>query len=162
MENILILGIGNILMADDGVGVHVINYIKENSTPLPSNIDCIDGGTAGFDLLPFMQENERVIIIDALISEHKPGTIRQIPWNEISVSRSNVSLHQAGTGELVQALSATQNVPVIDILAITVHDVTTVSMSCSPLVCAAIPRAAAMALRLAGVDNYIFDLSATY
>jgi hypothetical protein len=52
MKNVLILGIGNILQRDDGLGVHVVNEILSMDSALPDCVEVIDGGTAGFDLIP--------------------------------------------------------------------------------------------------------------
>jgi hydrogenase maturation protease len=57
--NVLILGIGNILQSDEGLGVHVANYITRN-IKLPDGVEVIDGGTAGFDLIPLMSGREHI------------------------------------------------------------------------------------------------------
>ena len=59
--NIAIVGIGNILLSDDGVGVYAVNELKR-SYDLPDNVDLIDGGTMGLDLLPFIEGKDRVIL----------------------------------------------------------------------------------------------------
>ena len=59
----LILGIGNILLSDEGVGVRVIEHLKEH--PLPKTVELVDGGTAGADLIDTLSDRQHVIIIDA-------------------------------------------------------------------------------------------------
>ena len=56
MQKVLILGIGNILQSDEGIGVHIVNHIIQSGINLPDEVEVIDGGTAGFDLLPHMAD----------------------------------------------------------------------------------------------------------
>ena len=74
MNKTLLLGIGNILISDEGIGIHVVNSIKKN---ILKNIefDIIDGGTGGFNLLYSICEYENVVIVDAIMDGKKPGTI---------------------------------------------------------------------------------------
>ncbi|MBD3344164.1 MAG: hydrogenase maturation protease [Chitinivibrionales bacterium] len=158
MEKILILGIGNLLQSDDGVGVHAVNYIKNRSAPLPDHIEIEDGGTAGFDLLPLFEGKKRVILIDAMLSSASPGTVQHLSVDAISSGSTDISLHQAGIKEIITTLTMIGFTPLLDIVAVSVKNITTCSLSLSPSVRKAIPKAAELALRLAGVDNYIFDL----
>jgi hydrogenase maturation protease len=74
----LVLGLGNILMGDEGVGVHVVRAL-ENRT-LPPDVECLDGGTGGFILLEPMQDAERIIMIDAAADGNPIGTVtRTVP-----------------------------------------------------------------------------------
>lgn len=67
-----IIGIGNPLRGDDGLGV----YLAQNPDPgLPSNVDIMDGGTAGLDLIRFFKEYDRLIILDAVEHEGQPGDV---------------------------------------------------------------------------------------
>jgi hydrogenase maturation protease len=75
-KDILILGIGNILLRDEGVGVHVIKKMKE--FPLPVNVEILDGGTAGLDLVDFISNYKKLIVIDAVRTGEKPGTIYRL------------------------------------------------------------------------------------
>ena len=74
---ILVLGIGNILLSDEGVGVHVINRLQETFA-IPDGIEIIDGGTMGLDLMPYFEGKTDVVVVDAICSDgEKPGTIRR-------------------------------------------------------------------------------------
>jgi hydrogenase maturation protease len=90
----LILGVGNILLGDEGVGIHAIRELDKR--PLPPHVDVIDGGTAGLDLLDLMRGHERVIIIDAVEAGAEPGTIFRFTPDEVtSEARAlPLSLHQ--------------------------------------------------------------------
>jgi len=98
----LILGVGNILLGDEGVGIHAIRELEE--TALPPHVDLIDGGTAGLDLLDLMRGYERVIIIDAVEAGAEPGTIFRFTPEEVASQPQALplSLHQAEILEVLQ------------------------------------------------------------
>src|SRR4030065_2608305 len=75
-KDILIMGIGNILLKDEGIGVHVVRRLKEMS--LPENVEVLDGGTAGLELVDFMENRRKLIVIDAVKTGDKPGTIYRL------------------------------------------------------------------------------------
>jgi hydrogenase maturation protease len=70
---ILILGIGNILLKDEGIGVRVVEKIKD--MPLPSDVEVMDGGTLGLDLLFYIEGRKKVIVIDTVKADRPPGTL---------------------------------------------------------------------------------------
>jgi len=91
----LILGVGNLLLRDEGVGVHVISALRDRE--LPDDVELWDGGTASFDLLDTLAGRRQVIIIDAIRTGSEPGTIFRFTPEDISASREQVtSLHQVG------------------------------------------------------------------
>ncbi|MGB9716812.1 MAG: HyaD/HybD family hydrogenase maturation endopeptidase [Thermodesulfovibrionales bacterium] len=92
-QDILILGIGNILLKDEGVGVHVVNKIKEMN--LPDNVEVIDGGTAGLDLTDFIANRKKVIVIDTVKAGDKPGTIYRLTEKNLRTGpRAIMSFHE--------------------------------------------------------------------
>jgi hydrogenase maturation protease len=76
VRDILILGIGNILLKDEGVGVHVVKKLE--GMPLPDNVEVLDGGTAGLDLTDFIANRKKVIAIDTVKAGEIPGTIYRL------------------------------------------------------------------------------------
>jgi len=95
---ILILGIGNILLRDEGVGVHVVRAME--SMPLPDDVELLDGGTAGADLLDAVSERRTLIVIDALDADVPPGTIVRMTPEDLSTPTSDsISLHEFGLAE---------------------------------------------------------------
>ncbi|MBW1689195.1 MAG: hydrogenase maturation protease [Deltaproteobacteria bacterium] len=91
----LILGIGNLILKDEGIGVHVVRALEEKK--LPPEVGLIDGGTATMDLLSVIYESERIIVIDALKAGGEPGTIyRCLPEDLMETSDRPLSLHQLG------------------------------------------------------------------
>lgn len=91
MKNILVLGIGNILMGDDGVGVYAVNKLYSEIGE-KVNLKFIDGGTLGLDLLNFVEWSDILIIIDAVDIDKSPGTIiKSIITNKLNVELSKTS-----------------------------------------------------------------------
>ncbi len=75
----LVLGLGNTIMGDEGVGVHVVRAVEQALASAqcehPSNIECLDGGTGGFILLEPLQQADRIVLIDAAADGNPPGTV---------------------------------------------------------------------------------------
>ena len=95
---ILVLGIGNILLRDEGVGVRVIERMQ--GMPLPDDVELVDGGTAGADLLDVLAERRKVIVIDAVQAEAEPGTVLRFTADELVQPEGvGMSLHELGLGE---------------------------------------------------------------
>ena len=78
---ILVLGIGNILLRDEGVGVRVIERMLKMR--LPDNVELVDGGTAGADLLDVLAERKKVIVIDAVQADCEPGTVLKFTADDL-------------------------------------------------------------------------------
>lgn len=98
---ILILGIGNILLRDEGTGVRVVEYIQQNT--LQNTIEVVDGGTAGADLIDIMADREKVIIIDAVQAGKPPGTVIRFNESELeNIPKSILSLHDLGIAETLK------------------------------------------------------------
>ena len=114
-RRILILGLGNILLKDEGIGVHVAKELQKQN--LPGNVEVIDGGTAGLDVLLSAINVDKLVIIDALRAGKKPGDIYKISLNseqKDSLTKifsretlSKISLHQIG---LLDALSIAEKI----------------------------------------------------
>ena len=95
---ILILGIGNILLRDEGVGVRVIEQMQKMH--LPDDVELVDGGTAGADLLDVLAERRKVIVIDAVQADCEPGSVLRFTPDDLACpDRAGVSLHELGLGE---------------------------------------------------------------
>ena len=101
--DIAVFGIGNILLSDDGVGVHVLNKLKEEYD-LPGYVELIDGGTKGLDLLPLLEDRDKVMIIDAANFNREPGTIDTVEGEKIpAFLSSKLSVHQIGLPDMLFA-----------------------------------------------------------
>lgn len=103
-EKIAILGLGNILLQDEGVGVHAVEALRKDYI-LPENVQLIDGGTMGLDLLSFIEGMDKILIIDAVNIKKKPGTIVTIEDEEIPAFISTkLSVHQIAFPDVLSAL----------------------------------------------------------
>jgi hydrogenase maturation protease len=106
-NGIAVIGIGNTLMSDEGVGVHIVNTLIENYHFSPE-IMLIDGGTAGMELLQFFQDNEKIIIVDAVNFDQQPGFIGSIENDDILTRLNNkLSLHHLGITDVLASLKLT-------------------------------------------------------
>jgi hydrogenase maturation protease len=95
------LGIGNLIMSDDGVGVRVVQCLASGYV-FPAGVTVLDGGTLGLDLLPFLEGLERLLILDAMETGGPPGTIARLTGDEIPVAfETRLSPHQMGLKDLL-------------------------------------------------------------
>jgi hydrogenase maturation protease len=87
--------VGNILVRDEGVGVRVVEAMRQSS--LPAGVELFDGGTTGVDLIDVVAQRRKVIVIDALQAGEPPGTIFRFTPTDLAEQRAaTTSLHQAG------------------------------------------------------------------
>ncbi len=108
---VVILGLGNILLSDEGVGVHAVNAIRERYI-FSSDVEIIDGGTMGLDLLPLFQDGDRILIIDAVDFRRSAGHIGVIEGDAIpSVLNSKLSVHHIGLSDLLFTAKLTRPAP---------------------------------------------------
>lgn len=107
----LILGVGNILLGDEGVGVRIAQALEKRGEILP-HFDIIDGGTCGMELLDEMAKREHIIIIDAVLANKKPGDIVVLHDEQVPVFFSRkISPHQLGICDVLSALKLTDEFP---------------------------------------------------
>jgi hydrogenase maturation protease len=103
--SITLIGLGNILMGDEGVGVHALRYIQENFVA-PPELEIVDGGTSGLDLLPFIEGRDHVLFVDAVNFNREPGYIGVLTHGQIpALFSAKGSLHHMG---LMDVLAAAQ------------------------------------------------------
>jgi hydrogenase maturation protease len=91
---ILILGIGNILLRDEGVGVRVIEQLRERV--LPDGIEILDGGTSGAGLIDDIADRRKLIAIDSMQAEQPPGTVYRLGLDDLLRNPDQLSLHEFG------------------------------------------------------------------
>lgn len=97
----LVLGLGNVLLSDEGVGVHVIRLLRERYR-FPQEVEILDGGTLGLDLLPRVEDVQQLIVVDALQLNAEPGTVARLEGDALSAVLSlKYSPHQMGFGDVL-------------------------------------------------------------
>lgn len=117
IKNTVIIGIGNILLQDDGVGVHVIKQL-ENDKSL-STIKLVDGGTSTLDMLGYFLDYKKVVVIDCLRAGLKPGTIYKIKPEDIkSYKKENLSIHDVQILDVVEMANMMGKYPEVVIFGI--------------------------------------------
>ncbi|GHT22234.1 hydrogenase 2 maturation endopeptidase [Bacteroidia bacterium] len=134
----LILGVGNLLLKDEGVGIHVIQALEAEN--LPVGVHLLDGGTGGFHLMGTLQEYERIIMIDATLDSQPVGTVRVLQPRYASDFPLLMSAHEIGLRDMLEAMALSGNLPEIRLIVISVADVSEVGMELTPKVAAAIPE----------------------
>jgi hydrogenase maturation protease len=140
MENnnrILILGIGNYLMGDEGVGVHVARLLQ--SEDLPPNVDVVDGGTGGFHLLEYFEKYDSVIMVDAALDNNPPGTIKVIRPKFASDFPRAMSTHDIGMRDLVNALQLLGRMPDVWLLTVSIHSLQQQGIDLTPTINRVVP-----------------------
>lgn len=101
MKKYAVIGIGNILRKDDGVGVHVIKELEKQLDN--SFVELVDGGTSTLDMLGYFLDYEKVVVIDCLRAGYKPGTIYKIKPEEIKdYNKENLSIHDVQILDVVK------------------------------------------------------------
>ena len=99
----LILGVGNLLMSDEGVGVHVIQRLIADYQ-LPEEVQVLDGGTLGMDLLYYLEGAKNLLLIDAVQARKEPGTLVRLEGDEVPAFMSiKISPHQLGVPDMLAA-----------------------------------------------------------
>ena len=114
MKKIGIVGVGNILFKDEGIGVFVVKYLEENYSFEP-DVDLIDAGTLGFGLMRFLHEYDHIILIDTISVNDKPGSVYRLTPEQLS---GLASYHQ--TAHEVEVLQMIEITPLTGKMADTV------------------------------------------
>ena len=111
---------GNILLTDEGLGVHVVKELKENYNFTPE-ISLIDGGTMGMELLTYMRGMKRILLIDAINGGEAPGTVYEFPHRELEqYFTEHISVHEVGMQDILR-IRAIQENPLEDAIVIGVE-----------------------------------------
>jgi hydrogenase maturation protease len=101
---IVVLGIGNILLSDEGIGVHAVNALAA-SHDLPPEVEIIDGGTSAMDCLDQIASVDLLLIADCMRSKKAPGTITRLEGDELNAFfRTKISPHQVGLCDVLATL----------------------------------------------------------
>ena len=137
-NSILVLGIGNILMRDEGVGIRVIARLEEDGC---EGADLLDGGTGGFHLLDTIQSYKTVVIVDASLDAFPPGHVRVLRPRYTEDFPKQLSAHEIGLRDLIDSARALGFLPEIYLVAVSVKNFREMGMELSPEAESAIPEA---------------------
>ena len=137
-HGILVLGIGNILLSDEGAGIHVVTRLEKEGF---NEADLMDGGTGGFHLLGFIQSYKTIIIIDASLDEFPAGNVRVLHPKYAKDFPRQLSAHEIGLKDLLDSAYLLGNMPQIHLVAISIKNFQEMGMELTDEVRKAIPVA---------------------
>ena len=137
-NKILILGVGNLLMNDEGIGIQVVQKLENEGV---SGADMMDGGTGGFHLLGFIQSYQTIIFVDAALDDYPAGTVKVLHPKFAKDFPKQLSAHEIGLKDLIDATFLLGQKPEFYLVAISVKDFQDMGMDLSPEVEVAIPEA---------------------
>lgn len=148
-----IIGVGNVLLSDEGVGVHAVRYMQKWSN-IPDRVKVIDGGTEGFGLMDLMVDCDRVVIIDCVKGGCRPGTIYCFDVDEIENSpfEYNSSIHQVGIVDIVKMVELIATPPFATIVGIEPACID-MGLELSDVVKKVVPRVAELSLQVVKMDS---------
>lgn len=102
---IVVLGIGNILMTDEGIGPHTVEALQARYV-LPRSVEVIDGGTAGMELIRYVSNADHLIVVDAVRVNQPPASIVRMTGDAVpAFFRTKLSPHQVGLSDLLATLA---------------------------------------------------------
>lgn len=112
MQSTLILGIGNTLLADEGLGIHLLDYLRERHPELPG-VTYLDGGTLSFTLAPQIEDCDNLIVLDAAQLQSPPGTITLLTGSEMDafIGHGKRSVHEVGLIDLMHIARLQERLP---------------------------------------------------
>lgn len=99
---VLVLGIGNPLRSDDGVGPRLVTALADH--PLPAGVEITDGATAGLDLALLLADRRAVLVVDAVEGPWPPGTVVRLDGGELGGGALGASAHEAGVGDAIEVV----------------------------------------------------------
>lgn len=109
--SLLVLGLGNVLCGDDGLGVEAVRRLLEEYEP-PDGVQVLDGGTLGLALLGWVAEAEALLLVDAIRDDQPPGTLVRLDQREVAPAvRERLSPHQVGVADLFDGLELLGRAP---------------------------------------------------
>lgn len=145
----IVLGIGNILLSDEGIGVLTLNYLKDHYSHL-KQVEYLDGGTLSFTLVPMIEEADHLVVIDAAQLQAEVGTVRSFIDQQMDefLGHSSRSVHEIGLIDLLTMVRLTERLPTRRALIGIQPKKLDWGDQPSPEVAQAIPKAAHIAIEL--------------
>lgn len=108
---VLVLGIGNLLLQDEGAGVRAVEEFGRRYS-VPEGVELLDGGTSGIELLQYIQGRDRLILIDVVKGGKPPGTITRLEGEEVpALFQKKISPHQLGISDLLATALLIDKIP---------------------------------------------------
>ena len=152
-KKILVMGVGNVLLKDEGIGVHVVRELMKME--LPEDVEVLDGGTAAIDLLHMIEGREKMVVIDAMLSDNEePGSIFRLTPGDIQPTfRGKTSLHQLGLIEVLEMADMTGHCPDTVIFAVVPESIGTFGENLTSRIKGRVPRLIELVLEELGTPR---------
>jgi len=152
-KNIIVLGVGNELLSDEGFGVYVAKEMHH--LELPSGVEVLEAGTEGFGLIHIISEADRLIVIDSIKGGTEPGTIYKFNIEDVTTSPDmfKTSVHQIGILEVINLSGLIGKTPETTVIGVEPKCIAT-GMELTPEIKAKVPRV--IELVREEVDKYLF------
>ncbi|HLY40623.1 MAG TPA: hydrogenase maturation protease [Terracidiphilus sp.] len=125
----LVVGLGNVLMGDEGVGVHIVKALEKHE--LPEGVECLDGGTGGFILLEPLQEADQIYLIDAAADGNPIGTVTRTTPQFSRDYPPTLTAHDVGVKDLLDVFYMQGGQPRVVLYAVTIDPKQPIRMSLS-------------------------------
>jgi hydrogenase maturation protease len=145
--SVLVLGIGNVLLGDEGIGVHVVRHLQALD---PSGLQCLDGGTGSLTLLEPMQAASRLVVVDATADGRPPGTLDRLKPRFASDFPPSLTAHDIGLRDLVESFYLLGRGPEVTLHTVSITWPQDMGLDLSPEVAAIVPELARRILQEAG------------
>ena len=154
---LLILGLGNVLLEDDGVGGAAVSRLLDRFEP-PAGVRVFDGGTLGLSLLPYLEAADAVILVDAVRSDDAPGTVIRLDGDEVGPAvASRLSPHQVGVADLLDGARWVGRYPGRVVLLGLTPASMELAIGLSPLVRASLPALVERVVEEARALGFVFE-----
>jgi hydrogenase maturation protease len=109
--SLLVLGLGNLICADDGLGVAAVHRLLD-LYEVPDGVCIMDGGTQGLSLLPYVEDAERVILVDAIRDNAEAGSLVRLDGDQVAPAVAHrLSVHQIGVSDLLEGARWRERLP---------------------------------------------------
>jgi hydrogenase maturation protease len=137
---LLVLGLGNVLLEDDGIGAAAVAVLVDRYEA-PSGVRILDGGTLGLSLLPYLESADAVILVDAVSAEEPPGSVVRLDGDDVPPAvATRLSPHQVGVADLLDGARWLGRYPNRIVLLGLVPESMKLAIGLSPRVRAALPQ----------------------
>ena len=138
MTPTLVLGIGNLLMGDEGVGVHALRAFDDEDWP--DGVTLVDGGTGGFTLLEYLSDYTRIVMIDATMDGAPAGTVSVLRPRYATDFPRSLTAHDIGLRDLIESAALLGPLPEITLITISIEHIASMVTDLSGPVAGAIPE----------------------
>lgn len=132
----LVLGIGNLLMGDEGVGVHAVRAFA--TADWADDVTLVDGGTGGFHLLSYLCDHPRIVMIDATMDGQRPGTVSVLRPKYAADFPRSLTAHDIGLRDLVESAALLGPLPDVTLITVSIDEIRAMQATLSPVVAAAL------------------------